>query len=81
VSSSSHSHSQCSGDPVNTVSKLAEDLSSGGMLLITANVQQAVAQTPEYLALHSEPLTLRTNKDEFHCYKLTDPQQSTICNE
>jgi class 3 adenylate cyclase len=61
------------GDPVNTASKLAEDLATGGMLLITTTVQQAVANSAEFLALHAEPLTLRTNKDTFLCYQLTDP--------
>jgi class 3 adenylate cyclase len=74
LNSSSPLHS-FSGDPVNTASKLAEDLATGGVLLITTNVQQVVVGSMEYSALHAEPLTLETTKDKFQCYKLLDPTQ------
>ena len=60
------------GDPVNTASKLGEDMASDGEIIITADVYAAVNQLAAFEEMSFVETTLKRSKVTFHCYTVQE---------
>lgn len=60
------------GDPVNTASKLGQDLAQDGEIIISGETYQAVKGNPHIEALTLEPAELERSKVKFKCFKVWD---------
>ena len=59
------------GDPVNTSSKLGQDLAKNGDFLVTSKVHDSIKDDPNIVGEYSfEPKTLRRSGVDFLCYSV-----------
>jgi class 3 adenylate cyclase len=66
------------GDPVNTSSKLGQDLAEGGEIIISNETYEKVKSDPRIGCLTLEPAELERSKVVFKCFKVWDkPRQGS----
>eukprot|EP00929_Paragymnodinium_shiwhaense_P068722 TRINITY_DN34617_c0_g1_i1.p1 TRINITY_DN34617_c0_g1~~TRINITY_DN34617_c0_g1_i1.p1 ORF type:complete len:543 (+),score=164.46 TRINITY_DN34617_c0_g1_i1:161-1789(+) len=69
------------GDPVNTASKLGQDLATEGQLLVMPEIKAAAEEEALQLSLRFEEKTMTKSKVEFTCYCVHDDMLAKIVDD
>jgi len=69
------------GDPVNTASKLGQDLADNGEIIISKEVYEASAGDPKVKKLSFDYVELQRSKVNFGCYKVNKKSHEVLLSE
>jgi class 3 adenylate cyclase len=64
------------GDPINTASKLGQDLAEGGNIIVSDAIYAVVASDSRVKDVNFEPVELHKSKVTFNCYKISRASSS-----